>query len=229
MISDYYSSVTLMLMRLTGKKVDAIILTVIRDSFGVFPKRVKMLYISKYKSKGGKKMKKFLSFAMALAMTASLVPATAFASSDAYVSNTVTVEEDTILTKGATGTQKEAPVLTLEAKSNFKKTEQNFRLKLENAEFTDDFNADCIKVASLSNATQDELDAIKKAQDDYDDAVDAFEAFLKVDATDAIATRIAALNVGDEDTDLLAADNKVTADSKAAAQAMVDTKGDLDS
>lgn len=174
-------------------------------------------------------MKKFLSFAMALAMTASLVPATAFASSDAYVSNVVTVEEDTILTKGANGTQKEAPVLTLEAKSNFKKTEQNFRLKLENAEFTDKFNADCIKVASFSNATQDELDAIKKAQDDYDDAVDAFEAFLKVDATDAIATRIATLNIGAEDTDLLAADNKVTAESKAAAQAMVDAKVALDS
>lgn len=84
-------------------------------------------------------MKKFLSFAMALAMTASLVPATAFAATDARVSRVITAEDDDDLFDGNNKT-KEAPNFILKAKDDFDRQKQEFEVQLENAEWLEDDN-----------------------------------------------------------------------------------------
>ncbi len=101
-------------------------------------------------------MKKFLSFSLALAMTASLVPATAFAATDAKISNVVTVKDDKKLS-----TTGNAPIFTLTADGDFKKSAQEFYLKLENAEF-DGFTANDITLGSGHTAVYAaaDLDAV---------------------------------------------------------------------
>ena len=89
-------------------------------------------------------MKKFLSLTMALAMTVAMVPATAFAKSDMKISRTVSAESDDYLfdgTKIAGDVSRVAPYLTLTVDGAFKDQEQTFRLKLTNAEWIDESEA----------------------------------------------------------------------------------------
>lgn len=75
-------------------------------------------------------MKKFISLALAAAMTLSLVPVSAFASTDNRISNVVTVEKDDVL--------KDAPqVVIMNDKGDIKAEKFSFELVLDGAEWDD--------------------------------------------------------------------------------------------
>lgn len=75
-------------------------------------------------------MKKFISLALAAAMTLSLVPVSAFASTDNRISNVVTVEKDDVL--------KNAPqVVIMNDKGDIKAEKFSFELVLDGAEWDD--------------------------------------------------------------------------------------------
>ena len=75
-------------------------------------------------------MKKFISLALAAAMTLSLVPVSAFASTDNRISNVVTVEKDDVLT--------DAPqVVIMNDKGDIKAEKFSFELVLDGAEWDD--------------------------------------------------------------------------------------------
>lgn len=77
-------------------------------------------------------MKKFISLALAAAMTLSLVPVSAFAATDNRITNVVTVEKDDVLNEDTT------PTLVIKNdKGDFKAGELEFGLKLDGAEFSE--------------------------------------------------------------------------------------------
>ena len=92
-------------------------------------------------------MKKFITLALAASMMISMVPATAFATSDLTTTHSnirVTPGTEFIPKTGdnkpGEGVRTDVPYVVLEAKSNFKDLKQTFELVLENAEWleTDD-------------------------------------------------------------------------------------------
>lgn len=77
-------------------------------------------------------MKKFISLALAAAMTLSLVPVSAFAATDNRITNVVTVEKDDVLNEDTT------PTLVIKNdKGDFEDGELEFGLKLDGAEFSE--------------------------------------------------------------------------------------------
>ena len=83
---------------------------------------------------GNTKMKKFISLALAAAMTLSLVPVSAFAATYNSIDKTVTVTKDTVLGDDT------APTITIENDKNHFPTSKAFEfgLKLDGAEFSKD-------------------------------------------------------------------------------------------
>lgn len=98
-------------------------------------------------------MKKFISLALAAAMTLSLVPVSAFASTDNRISNVVTVEKDDVLT--------DAPqVVIMNDKGDIKAEKFSFELVLDGAEW-DDVDEVEIYEADSSNKITNVTDASK--------------------------------------------------------------------
>ncbi|NDO47320.1 stalk domain-containing protein [Clostridium sp. MD294] len=83
-------------------------------------------------------MKKFISFALAASMALSMIPATAFASSDLTTSHSnirVTANTEFKPKKDAGSDYRDVPYILLEASNDFIDTKQTFELALENAEW----------------------------------------------------------------------------------------------
>lgn len=83
---------------------------------------------------GNTKMKKFISLALAAAMTLSLVPVSAFAATDNRISNVVTVQKEDVLGKDVTGSIPE--VVIVNDKGDIKNNgDFSFELQLDGAEW----------------------------------------------------------------------------------------------
>lgn len=83
-------------------------------------------------------MKKFISFALAASMALSMIPATAFASSDLTTSHSnirVTANTEFKPKEDAGSEYRDVPYIILEASNDFIDTKQTFELALENAEW----------------------------------------------------------------------------------------------
>ena len=83
-------------------------------------------------------MKKFISFALAASMALSMIPATAFASSDLTTSHSnirVTANTEFKPKKDAGSDYRDVPYILLEASNDFIDDKQTFELALENAEW----------------------------------------------------------------------------------------------
>lgn len=83
-------------------------------------------------------MKKFISFALAASMALSMIPATAFASSDLTTSHSnirVTANTEFKPKEDAGSEYRDVPYIILEASNDFVDTKQTFELALENAEW----------------------------------------------------------------------------------------------
>lgn len=83
-------------------------------------------------------MKKFISFALAASMALSMIPATAFASSDLTTSHSnirVTANTEFKPKKDAGSNYRDVPYILLEASNDFVEDKQTFELALENAEW----------------------------------------------------------------------------------------------
>lgn len=81
-------------------------------------------------------MKKFISFALAASMALSMIPATAFASSDLTTSHSnIRVTSNTEFKPKEDGGDRDIPYILLEASNDFVDTKQTFELALENAEW----------------------------------------------------------------------------------------------
>lgn len=131
---------------------------------------------------GNTKMKKFISLALAAAMTLSLVPVSAFASTDNRISNVVTVEKDTEL-KDVTSIPK---IQITDDKEDLKDALEDaeatvaFELVLDGAEWVEDNmdNRDVVENATQVDATFEKLTSTRAlvtlkskngdAKDDFD-------------------------------------------------------------
>ena len=131
---------------------------------------------------GNTKMKKFISLALAAAMTLSLVPVSAFASTDNRISNVVTVEKDTEL-KDVTSIPK---IQITDDKEDLKDALKDaeatvaFELVLDGAEWVEDNmdNKDVVENATQVDATFEKLTSTRAlvtlkskngdAKDDFD-------------------------------------------------------------
>lgn len=121
-------------------------------------------------------MKKFISLALAAAMTLSLVPVSAFAATNNRISNVVTVETNDVLKSNA------PTVVIMNDKGDIKTEKFSFELVLDGAEW-DDVSAVEVFEASIGNAITNVAAGFKQAgtkPDSGDGSANASDDLTKV-------------------------------------------------
>ena len=131
--------------------------------------------------KGGNiEMKKFISLALAASMALSLVPVTAFASTDNRISNVVTVEKEDVL---GTDVTKSIPEVVIVNDKGDIKSDLSFELQLDGAEWDTIGN---VEVFELDSKGSDKITDVTTATDNL--VTEKKASVEKISSTKALVT-----------------------------------------